>query len=40
MKKKNSLEVVGQQGFEPWTNGLKGRCSTAELPTQLRHKNG
>jgi hypothetical protein len=20
--------VVGRQGFEPWTNGLKGRCST------------
>ena len=28
--------MVGRQGFEPWTNGLKGRCSTAELPT--RHK--
>jgi ribose transport system substrate-binding protein len=26
--------VVGRQGFEPWTNGLKGRCSTAELPTR------
>ena len=27
--------MVGRQGFEPWTNGLKGRCSTAELPTHL-----
>jgi hypothetical protein len=25
--------MVGRQGFEPWTNGLKGRCSTTELPT-------
>lgn len=24
-------EVVGPEGFEPSTNGLKGRCSTAEL---------
>ncbi len=23
--------MVGAQGFEPWTNGLKVRCSTAEL---------
>ena len=32
----SSLEraLVGWQGFEPWTNGLKGRCSTTELPTQ------
>lgn len=22
------LEVIGWQGLEPWTNGLKGRCST------------
>jgi hypothetical protein len=22
------FKVVGWQGFEPWTNGLKGRCST------------
>ena len=28
------LELVGWQGFEPWTNGLKGRCSTAELPAR------
>lgn len=27
-------EVVGPVGFEPTTNGLKGRCSTAELKTQ------
>jgi hypothetical protein len=25
---------VGRVGFEPTTNGLKGRCSTTELPTQ------
>jgi hypothetical protein len=25
--------VVGRVGFEPTTNGLKGRCSTTELPT-------
>ncbi len=23
--------MVGPEGFEPSTNGLKGRCSTAEL---------
>jgi hypothetical protein len=28
--------LVGRQGFEPWTNGLKGRCSTAELPTRRK----
>ena len=28
--------MVGRQGFEPWTNGLKGRCSTAELPARKR----
>jgi hypothetical protein len=27
--------VVGRQGLEPWTNGLKVRCSTTELPTRL-----
>ena len=26
--------MVGRVGFEPTTNGLKGRCSTTELPTQ------
>src|SRR5438093_2750765 len=26
--------VVGRVGFEPTTNGLKGRCSTTELPTR------
>gem|GEM_PF-4804567 len=26
-------ELVGRVGLEPTTNGLKGRCSTAELPT-------
>lgn len=31
--KKKRKKMVGRQGFEPWTNGLKGRCSTAELPT-------
>ena len=29
-------EVVGRVGFEPTTNGLKGRCSTTELPTRGR----
>ena len=29
----NHFEVVGRVGFEPTTNGLKGRCSTTELPT-------
>src|SRR5438034_9577852 len=28
------FEVVGRVGLEPPTNGLKGRCSTTELPTQ------
>ncbi len=28
--------MVGWVGFEPTTNGLKGRCSTAELPTLIR----
>ena len=26
----------GGGGFEPTTNGLKGRCSTTELPTHKR----
>ncbi len=26
--------MVGREGFEPSTNGLKGRCSTAELPAR------
>ena len=26
-------QMVGRVGFEPTTNGLKGRCSTTELPT-------
>jgi hypothetical protein len=25
---------VGRVGLEPTANGLKGRCSTIELPTQ------
>ena len=25
---------MGRVGLEPTTNGLKGRCSTTELPTQ------
>ena len=28
------LKMVGRVGFEPTTNGLKGRCSTTELPTR------
>jgi hypothetical protein len=31
-------KVVGWVGFEPTTNGLKGRCSTTELPTHLKIK--
>src|SRR5438552_5667447 len=27
------FKLVGRVGFEPTTNGLKGRCSTTELPT-------
>ncbi len=27
--------MVGWPGFEPGTNALKGRCSTAELPAQI-----
>ena len=26
--------MVGRVGLEPTANGLKGRCSTIELPTQ------
>ena len=26
--------MVGRVGFEPTTNGLKGHCSTTELPTR------
>ena len=29
-------EMVGRVGFEPTTNGLKGRCSTTELPTRTK----
>ena len=31
----SSETVVGRVGLEPTTNGLKGRCSTTELPTRL-----
>jgi len=27
-------KLVGRVGFEPTTNGLKGRCSTTELPSR------
>ena len=27
-------KMVGRVGLEPTANGLKGRCSTIELPTQ------
>ncbi len=27
--------MVGRLGIEPRTNGLKGHCSTIELPTRL-----
>ena len=29
--------LVGPQGFEPWTNGLKVHCSTAELRASMRN---
>ncbi len=31
-------QEVGPEGFEPSTNGLKGRCSTAELQTRSGSK--
>lgn len=30
---KNHQILVGRGGLEPPTNGLKGRCSTIELPS-------
>lgn len=30
--------MVGWLGLEPRTNGLKGRCSTIELPTHRLHQ--
>ena len=30
---KNHQFLVGRGGLEPPTNGLKGRCSTIELPS-------
>ena len=33
MEKSDKKKVVGWAGIEPATNGLKGRCSTTELPT-------
>jgi hypothetical protein len=32
--------VVGWVGFEPTANGLKGRCSTTELPTRMGREVG
>ena len=29
--------LVGREGFEPSANGLKVRCSTAELTAHLMH---
>lgn len=31
-KRKNNFKMVGRVGLEPTTNGLKGHCSTTELP--------
>ena len=31
---KKKVLMVGRVGLEPTANGLKGRCSTIELPTQ------
>ena len=38
--KLRNVKLVGRQGFEPWTNGLKVRCSTAELPSRLPARTG
>ena len=32
--------MVGRVGFEPTANGLKGRCSTIELPTRVDARDG
>ena len=29
------FNMVGAQGFEPWTNGLKVRCATAAPYSQI-----
>lgn len=34
-----SVQVVGREGLEPSTNGLKGHCSTIELPTRGKWEN-
>ena len=34
------MVLVGRVGFEPTTNGLKGRCSTTELPTRALKRAG
>ena len=37
---KNHQFLVGRGGLEPPTNGLKGRCSTIELPTHVDARDG
>ena len=32
--------MVGRVGLEPTANGLKGRCSTIELPTRVDARDG
>ena len=32
--------MVGRVGLEPTANGLKGRCSTIELPTHVDARDG
>ena len=32
--------MVGRVGLEPTANGLKGRCSTIELPTRVDARKG
>ena len=36
----SEILLVGRVGFEPTTNGLKGRCSTTELPTRAPKRAG
>ena len=36
----NFFKMVGRVGLEPTANGLKGRCSTIELPTRVDARKG
>ena len=37
---KQKKKMVGRVGLEPTANGLKGRCSTIELPTHMDARGG